>query len=154
MFRFGNNSRSKLDQCHQDLIKIHETAISLSRIDYGISEGSRTIDRARELFNQGKSTLDPDEGELSKHVITADYPLAMATDIYIYHPVLIIRRRLAYDVSSLCYIAGGIMSIADALLKEGEISHKVRWGGNWDMDGEIISDQDFDDLCHFELIEV
>jgi hypothetical protein len=28
----------------------------------------------------------------------------------------------------------------------------IRWGGNWDMDGEPITDQDFQDLVHFELI--
>jgi peptidoglycan L-alanyl-D-glutamate endopeptidase CwlK len=30
---------------------------------------------------------------------------------------------------------------------------KLRWGGNWDRDGEPVTDQDFQDLVHFELAE-
>jgi len=29
----------------------------------------------------------------------------------------------------------------------------LRWGGNWDMDGEPITDQDFQDLVHFEEVK-
>jgi len=27
---------------------------------------------------------------------------------------------------------------------------KIRWGGNWDMDGEPVTDQEFQDLVHYE----
>jgi len=154
MYLFGLKSKERLATCHADLVKIHTTAITLTRIDYGLSEGARSMDRARDLFQQGKSMLDPDQGELSKHIITSEQPLSLATDIYAYHPILSVRRRIIYDVSSLSYLAGHILGIAEGLLRDGEITHKLRWGGNWDMDGEIITDQDFDDLCHFELIEV
>ena len=38
------------------------------------------------------------------------------------------------------------------LKEEGIISHDIRWGFNWDRDGIIISDQNFQDGPHFELI--
>jgi len=153
-FQFGLRSTEKLNTCHTDLIKIHTTAIKLTRVDYGISEGSRSIERARDLFAQGKSKLDPDQGQLSKHITTSENPLSLATDIYIYHPDPRIRQRLIYDLDSLCFVAGCIVTVAEGLLIDGEISHRVRWGGNWDLNGEILTDQNFDDLCHFELIGV
>jgi hypothetical protein len=29
----------------------------------------------------------------------------------------------------------------------------VRWGGNWDRDNEVVTDQKFDDLVHFEITD-
>ncbi len=29
----------------------------------------------------------------------------------------------------------------------------IRWGGNWDQDGEPVTDQDFQDLMHYEIVE-
>jgi hypothetical protein len=29
----------------------------------------------------------------------------------------------------------------------------IRWGGDWDRDGDVL-DQDFDDLFHFEIVEL
>jgi hypothetical protein len=33
-----------------------------------------------------------------------------------------------------------------------EMGVKIRWGGDWDSDGEI-KDNSFDDLVHVELID-
>lgn len=152
MYKFGRRSESKLKECHADLIAIHYLAISWTKIDYGLSECARTIEKAREMFITGKSTLNPDAGQLSKHIVNED-GVAMASDIYIYHPDRQTRQKLQYDIPSLCYVAGVIQSAADWLLSEGKISHQIRWGGNWDMDGVILIDQNFDDLPHFELIK-
>jgi hypothetical protein len=38
------------------------------------------------------------------------------------------------------------------LYEQEKITSKLKWGANWDMDGEIITDQGFMDLPHFELI--
>ena len=85
------------------------------------------------------------------HVITEDRPLALAVDIYAYHPVYEVRKKIAYDIGSLCYIAGVIQSTAVELYGIGLVKHLVRWGGNWDKDAVILHDQSFDDLPHFEL---
>ena len=34
---------------------------------------------------------------------------------------------------------------------DSKITHKIRWGGDWDSDGEI-KDNNFDDLVHIEII--
>jgi peptidoglycan L-alanyl-D-glutamate endopeptidase CwlK len=43
------------------------------------------------------------------------------------------------------YMAGLVVTIGAAK------GHKVRWGGDWDSDGET-QDQNFHDLPHFELV--
>jgi hypothetical protein len=44
-----------------------------------------------------------------------------------------------------CYLAGIVKGIAHSK------GIKIRWGGDWDNDGET-TDNKFDDLPHFELI--
>jgi hypothetical protein len=48
---------------------------------------------------------------------------------------------------ALGYIAGRIIAIG---LEEGIV---IRWGGDWDRDGSVL-DQKFDDLFHFEIVEL
>jgi hypothetical protein len=45
------------------------------------------------------------------------------------------------------------MAVAGILLNQGRITHELVSGLNWDSDGEIITDQKFQDLVHFELDE-
>lgn len=148
-YSFGRRSKQQLDTCHEDLQKIHQLAITRTRIDYGIAEGHRSVERQQQLFAEGKSKIDGVD-RLSKHNQTP----SLATDIYIYHPDPGLRSKLAYDKGSLCYVAGIIISCSEELIEKGEVSHRIRWGGNWDKDGVIIQDQSFNDLPHFELEEL
>jgi peptidoglycan L-alanyl-D-glutamate endopeptidase CwlK len=153
--KFGKTSKERLDTCNPDLVLIMEEALKSSRIDFGIAQGARTFSTQLEYFLEGKSTLDPriaKNKSRAKHVTGAGWrDLSDAADIYIYHPDKEIRRRLAYDIPSLAYVAGVIVTTAERLYKEGRVSHAIRWGGNWDRDGVILQDQKFDDLPHFEL---
>lgn len=148
-YRLGKNSKRKLDTCHVDLQKIFTMAISISKVDFGISEGHRSLDRQYELFIQGKSKIDGITKK-GKH----NYEPSLATDFFTYHPNREIRRKLAYDEVHLAYIAGLLDACAEVLYDKGEISHKLRWGANWDSDGIIDLDQSFDDYPHVELIKV
>ena len=148
-FKFGNSSKTKLETCHEDLQTVLHLAISRSRIDFGITEGHRSLERQKQLFNEGRSKIDGVKKK-GKHNSNP----SMAADIYIYHPDPDTRSKLAYDKPSLCYIAGVVISCAGELLEKGEITHTIRWGGNWDKDGVILQDQSFDDLPHFELVGV
>ncbi len=148
-FNFGNSSKAKLATCHEDLQKIMELTIARTRIDFGISEGHRSVERQKQLFDEGRSKIDGIT-RLGKH----NHTPSEAVDIYIYHPDLETRRKLVYDKASLSYVAGVVISCATELVEKGEITHTIRWGGNWDKDGVILQDQSFDDLPHFEIIEV
>lgn len=145
-YEFGNTSKKRLNTCHDDLQKILELAIKRTLVDFGIAEGHRPIARQQSLYQQGKSKIDG-INKKGKH----NYDPSEAADIYAYHPDLATRRKIAYDLGSLCYIAGVIQSCAQELYDAGEVDYLVRWGGNWDKDGVILYDQSFDDLVHFEI---
>ncbi len=49
-FILGKNSRNRLKTCHADLQHIIQLAIMRSKVDFGVSEGYRTIKRQKELF--------------------------------------------------------------------------------------------------------
>ena len=147
MYKLGKGSLKKLESVHHDLVKIIKLAITRTPVDFGISEGHRSLERQKELYDQGKSKIDG-INKKGKH----NYSPSLAIDLYAYHPDIEVRKKLAYDVPTLCLIAGVIISCADELKAKGDIKHSVRWGGNWDNDGVILYDQSFDDLPHFELV--
>lgn len=147
-FKFGKRSIDNLDTCHRDLQKIAKLAITRSSVDFGVSEGHRSIERQQQLFQEGKSKIDGVK-RLSKH----NHNPSLAFDIYAFHADPEFRQKLAFDTLVLAFIAGVLMSCAEELYEKGEITHKLRWGGNWDRDSIIIHDQSFDDLPHFELIK-
>ena len=147
MYKLGKGSLKKLESVHHDLVKIIKLAITRTPVDFGISEGHRTLERQKELYDQGKSKIDG-INKKGKH----NYSPSLAIDLYAYHPDIEVRKKLAYDVPTLCLIAGVIISCADELKAKGDIKHSIRWGGNWDNDGVVLYDQSFDDLPHFELV--
>ncbi len=147
MYKLGKGSLKRLESVHHDLVKIIKLAITRTPVDFGISEGHRSLERQKELYDQGKSKIDG-INKKGKH----NYSPSLAIDLYAYHPDIEVRKKLAYDVPTLCIIAGVIISCADELKAKGDIKHSVRWGGSWDNDGVILYDQSFDDLPHFELV--
>lgn len=142
-YTFGNRSKEKLAQCHPDLQLIASESLKVSMVDFGVSEGHRTIEKQQEYFNSGKSKVDGIKIK-GKH----NYQPSLAFDIYAYVKG---KPHLAFNKTYLSYLGGVITATAQRLLNEGKITHKVRWGYNWDGDGEIGTDQRFQDLPHFEL---
>ena len=142
-YQFGNRSKEKLAQCHPDLQLIATESLRVSQVDFGVSEGHRTIEKQQEYFNSGKSKVDGIKIK-GKH----NHQPSQAFDIYAYVSG---KPKLSYSKTYLSYLGGVITATAKRLLNEGRITHKVRWGYNWDSDGEIGTDQTFQDMPHFEL---
>lgn len=55
------------------------------------------------------------------------------------------------NLREMTFLAGHLILAAHILKKSKEITHSLRWGGNWDMDSDL-DDQDWDDMGHYELI--
>jgi peptidoglycan L-alanyl-D-glutamate endopeptidase CwlK len=146
MYKLSKRSFGNLKTCHEDLQKIFALAIQLTPVDFIITEGHRSIARQNELFKKGASKIDGYK-KLGKHNLSP----SMAVDICAYVKG---NKKLAFDPAHLAALGGSILASATILLSEGEITHQVRWGANWDMDGEILTDQRFDDMPHFELRKV
>ena len=141
-YHFGKGSLKQLSTCHKDLQILAAEALKLSVIDFKIVEGHRSLERQSQLFKEGKTKINGIDKK-GKH----NHLPSLAFDI-----AAVLPQGLSWERNNLCFIAGVILSTGTRLLMEGKISHKIRWGGNWDSDGEIITDQRFIDLPHFELV--
>jgi len=143
MNQFSKTSRARLNTCHKDLQLVMGMAIALSPVDFGIAEGTRSITMQQKFFKEGKTQLDG-VNKKSKH----NYSPSKAVDIYAY-----VNGKASWKAKDMIFLSGFIIAIARHMKALSLITHEFRWGGNWDKDGEIISDQGFVDLPHFEIIE-
>lgn len=156
MFSFGKTSNIRKATLELGLQLILDEAISVSSIDFGIAEGHRPVDRQFELFQLGRILQDDewvvvDSSEVRTNVDGVNvlgehnhFP-SRAFDIYAW-----VNGRVSWEREHLVYLAGVIMATAQRLYNEGIIDFTLVWGGNWDGDGQIISDQTFIDLPHFQ----
>ena len=109
-------------------------------MDFTVVEGLRSLERQRELYNKGASaTMN------SKHLIQSD-GWGHAFDVYPYP----IDMKAVHAHSAQEIIRFGVLSgiIKSAAL---DLDVKIRWGGDWDSDGETL-DHTFFDAPHFELV--
>jgi len=141
VYRFSKSSAARLDTCHPDLRKIVREALKNSPQDFGVAEGYRSPEKQLEYYRAGMSKLDGISRK-SKHNKTP----SEAVDLF-----ASVGGAALWEARKLSFLAGVVISTARDLHRGGQVEHLIRWGGNWDGDGEIITDQDFDDLPHFEL---
>ena len=141
MYKFSNTSNERLNACDKKLQRVFRLAIEQSAIDFGIASGHRSVKQQQQLYAQGRTK----PGNIFTHVDGIEkkskhnYNPSQAVDIYAW------TGEASWDQKELCYLAGVIMGAAQSL------NIDLRWGGNWDGDGQMISDQNFIDLPHFEL---
>ena len=62
-------------------------------------------------------------------------------------------KNYSYDMTHLVYISTAIEQCAKDLYSRGVISHVIRTGVNWDMDGILKFDQSFLDAPHVEIVK-
>lgn len=122
--RLSKSSISKLQTCHKDLQKL---VLAMDE-DILIIEGYRSEERQRELFKKGLSKLQ----EGGKHNKIPSDAIDMAP------------LPLDWEDTKRFYEFG-----KRVVAKAKELGIKIRWGGDWDGDGDF-SDQKFNDLVHFE----
>lgn len=145
----SDRSKLALNTSHPDLVHIFNKVAEIYELS--ALEGARLDSRQLELFN-----MTPPRTKLngidkkSKHQVNEAKPLSTAIDVAPY-PISFEDKNKAR--ARFYYLAGIVQMATHQLLQEGIITHKVRWGGDWDSDG-IFDDQSFDDLPHFELVGV
>ena len=54
-FKLGKRSRKRLEGVHPDLVKVVERAIQITKVDFTVLEGMRTLTRQRALVRKGAS---------------------------------------------------------------------------------------------------
>ena len=141
MPKFGTSSIKRLVTCHPDLQKIFNEVITT--VDCSIFCGYRNKAEQQKAFTNNLPQL---EFPNSKH----NKSPSLAVDAGPYFAEL--KNTDWSDRLAFAVFAGYVIATADKLLKENKITHRVRWGGDWDMDGRTL-DQKFTDLPHFELVK-
>lgn len=136
-FIFGKKSELQLSTCHFSLQNIARQALALGIMDFSVNEGYRSDEKQHEYFLNGASKLDAGNSA-AKH----NRKPSGAMDCVPY-----INGEMSWNKLHCCVLAGIILALSTKL------GYHIRWGGNWDMDGEPITDQEFQDLVHFELIK-
>lgn len=137
-FKFGDESARKLATCHPDLARVAIRALGYGVMDFTVLKGHRTTAEQQEEFRAGRSTLDGIT-ELSKH---QPQP-SRAIDIMPWPAV--VNGINVWDDKQRFAVLAGLMYAAAA--EEGV---KLRWGGDWDGDGNN-ADSKLHDMPHFEL---
>lgn len=126
MFKFGKRSEKRLKGVDIKLQHILRRLIKI--MDVTIIEGVRSQERQDELVKKGASKTKYSKHITGKAVDLAPYPIDWE------------------DRERFHYMGGMFRGIGH------QLGVKVRWGGDWDSDGEI-KDNNFDDLVHVELRE-
>lgn len=108
-FKFSQRSENNLKGVNPDLVRIVRRALQLSPVDFGITEGLRTVERQRQLVAAGKSqTMN------SRHIS------GHAVDVF------------AYPTSAGSWEWKYYEQIATAFKQAAkELNIPVEWGGDW-----------------------
>jgi hypothetical protein len=125
MPRFGSRSRRRLKGVDTKLVNVLNETIKL--MDITVIEGVRSKKRQAELLKKGATKVKYSKHMEGKAVDVAPYPIQWK------------------DRERFHYMGGIVRGVAS------QMGIKVRWGGDWDSDGEI-KDNNFDDLVHIELV--
>lgn len=143
MPRYSRQSTDKLGTCHIDLIKIFTDVIFVR--DCTIVEGHRGQIRQDELYYSNMSRVKFPDG---KH---NSFP-SEAVDVMEYFPE---RPHIHWaDLDAIEDFANFVLATAETLYARGEITHLLRWGADWDMDGVRVDkdpNETFFDGPHYEL---
>ena len=124
MPHFGKKSKERLKGVDNKLIKVLNELIKI--MDVTIIEGVRSSERQEKLLKQGATKVKYSKHMEGKAVDLAPYPIDWD------------------DLERFYYMGGMIRGISK------ELGINVRWGGDWDSDGNI-RDQSFNDLVHVEI---
>lgn len=55
MYKLSARSLAKLEGVHEDLVAVVKRAIEITDVDFGVTEGLRTVERQKELVAKGAS---------------------------------------------------------------------------------------------------
>ena len=152
-FKLASRSITRLQQCHPDLRRVVEHAITITPIDFTVTETLRTLKHQKELVAIGASkTLD------SRHLAHPSDGLSRAVDL-----AALLNGKVRWD-GPLYY------EISEAMQKAAKACNVViTWGGVFDrrlndlgedLEVEVmeyiarrkaLEKKAFVDACHWEL---
>ena len=119
-FRLSSRSLEKLDGVHPELIATVKLAIQVTKVDFGVTYGVRTLGQQKKLYESGRS-----QTMKSKHLLQGD-GWSHAVDL------------VAYDGPNVVWELNWYDNIADAMkFAAKEVGCKLKWGAAWSV-GNIV----------------
>lgn len=109
MYKLSQRSLNNLKGVDEDLVAVVKRAIEITEIDFGITEGIRTLDRQEELYKKGLSKTIK-----SKHLI------GRAIDVVAY-----VDGKVNWEEQYYYTIATAMKSAAT------ELNVNIKWGGDF-----------------------
>lgn len=108
-YQLGKRSRQRLDGVHPDLVRVVERAIDITRVDFTVLEGLRTVERQTRLLRAGSSTTMQ-----SRHLTGHAVDLGAWVD------------------GTLDWSWPPYYKMAEAMKQAAEERHiRIEWGGCW-----------------------
>ena len=121
-FSLSSRSRGKLEGVHPDMVAVVERAIELTKVDFGVTYGVRTLEEQKRLYESGRS-----QKMNSKHLLQDDTSYSHAVDV------------VAYDGSDVVWEINVYDDICDAFKQAAEEKGvAIKWGAAW-SEGDIRS---------------
>jgi peptidoglycan L-alanyl-D-glutamate endopeptidase CwlK len=114
-FKLSQRSLSRLDGVDSELVAVVNRAIELTDVDFGVTQGLRTVEEQKELVASGASKTMK-----SKH-LTGD-----AVDLAAY-----IGSRLSWEITLYDNIADAMKQAAK------ELGVSLRWGAAWHINNIV-----------------
>jgi len=132
-FAFSKKSSNRLKGVHPDLVRVMQEAIRISPVDFGISQGVRTLDEQRKLYAKGRTEPGPKVTNTmqSKHLIQKG-GYGEAVDIVCY-----LGSEITWSEKYYFEVADCVKEVAKKL------NIPILWGG--DFNGS------FRDYPHYEI---
>lgn len=121
MFRFSQRSLDRLEGVHPDLVELLKASIKTSMVDFGVTEGLRTVERQRELVDKKLSqTMN------SKH-LRQDDGWGHAVDLVPYR-----GSSVSWEWKYIFEMAQSIQeTMRNMTMYKGY--PRIRWGGAWTL---------------------
>jgi len=137
-YSYGRTSSQYLITASLNLQLVFDEALARGLIDITVIEGRRAKARQNRLYRINRSKV---VWPNSKHNVSKPDDLAHAVDAAPY-----VNGKASDNYFHCIFLAGVVQCCGEKL------SIPIRWGGNWDRDGEPVTDQDFQDLWHYEEV--
>lgn len=135
VYVFSAASEKQLATCEPDLAKVLRAALARGVMDFSVIEGHRGKAAQNRAYAKGASQRQWPNGEHnalpSKAADIMPYPVDWSDK--------------AANIQRCCVLAGIVLAEA------ARLGIGIRWGGDWNMDGDT-RDEHFRDYGHFELV--
>ena len=139
-YRWGRSSKRRLKRLCDDGVRVMNRALSYGIIDFAIICTVRGKTDQNNAYN-AKPQASKLKWPHGKHNVFRYYEKSKAVDA-----APVINGKISWDESQCMLLTGIILAAA----KEENVD--ATSGANWDRDGEFLTDQDFDDICHTQFM--